>query len=43
VLNKFMSVRSAGKAPEEKPKGPKEALQPRTPVNPPVNAPANPG
>jgi hypothetical protein len=23
VLNKFMSVRSAGKAPEEKPKGPK--------------------
>lgn len=31
VLNKFMSVRAAGKAPEERPKEPKEVLQPKSP------------
>jgi hypothetical protein len=31
VLNRFMSVRSAGKAPEERPKEPKEVLQPQSP------------
>ena len=37
VLNKFMSVRGAGKAPEEKPKDPKIVLVPKPPEDkPPV-------
>ena len=31
LLNKFISVRAAGKAPEERPKDPKEVLQPQSP------------
>ncbi|HEX8523786.1 MAG TPA: hypothetical protein VF669_16135 [Tepidisphaeraceae bacterium] len=31
VLNKFMSVRAAGKAPEEDPRKPKEVLKPQSP------------
>ena len=31
VLNKFMAVRGAGKAPEEKPKDPRRVLQPESP------------
>jgi hypothetical protein len=33
ILNMFMSVRAAGKAPEEKPKEPKEVLQPMAPAS----------
>ncbi len=31
VLNKFMSIRASGKAPEERPKDPKKVLQPQAP------------
>jgi hypothetical protein len=31
LLNRFVSIRSTGKAPEERPKGPKEVLQPESP------------
>jgi hypothetical protein len=36
VLNKIINVRSSGKAPEEKPKEPKEVPQPREPGNVPA-------
>jgi hypothetical protein len=40
VLNKFMSVRGSGKAPEEKPKDPKQVLKPTQPES---NPPGTPG
>lgn len=38
MLNKVISIRSAGKAPEEKPKNPKEVQQPLQPGQTPVEA-----
>ena len=35
ILNKLVTVRAAGKAPEERPKNPKEVLQPKTPEDTP--------